>query len=194
MKKVVSWNWNLKLIPVRNIIQAKDSIPWVRCASGNVYLAEHLQFHSFRTECFYAGFVVFWAPHLHQIIIISNNIIGIISITNIVIIIIIMCMETLQDRVFLFIVCRAQHMYISIIINNININTITMITIVQTSLYSSSNPAVRLTIRTTPTIAAIVTAERRTARWEIISVWKWHCRMLIYEGKGIVWKSRRFFG
>ena len=69
-----------------------------------------------------------------------------------------------NTSVFLFIVCRGPHLYISIIINNININTITMITIVQTSLYSSSNPAVRLTIRTTPTIAAIVTAERRTAR------------------------------
>jgi hypothetical protein len=37
-EKVVLWNWYFKLISVRNIIQAKDSIPWVRCASGNVFL------------------------------------------------------------------------------------------------------------------------------------------------------------
>ena len=30
--------YDFKLISVRNMIQAIDSIPWVRCASGNVFV------------------------------------------------------------------------------------------------------------------------------------------------------------
>ena len=53
---------NFKLFSVRNMIQVIDSIPWVRCASGNVFQLFSTFFQLFFLQIVYNFFSAFSSP------------------------------------------------------------------------------------------------------------------------------------